>query len=516
MKKYDGSGERIPNQGMIFNWLILGTVVFYLAICGLTYWVLVRENAQNNRAYLVEVNELVQRVSEVLLTYDIGITQDILVPDVSSDENRKQPSEYNMAVTESNYITNDAIVTNNALSTDDTLTTDDALVTNNDFGTTGDLIRDLSLALDTKGMQYVTSAVYITREALNTSPDPLTFFSAPPGMLRRIEPIMAGDVWAGYLRVDYLEGNEPYPHLAGVMIVLAGTGIFTLIVLLYLRSRLIKPFRQFCTFPIELAKGHLEQDIPEFKSRYFGKFVWAISMLRDSLKSAKEQSLRLEREKKLLVLSISHDIKTPVNTIRLYAKAITEGIYQGEDIYKAARRIYTHTIEIENFVSAIRTASSQNLLPDEIPISEFYFRDFMEKAKEYFAPKCELLHTTLTVDPYDNVMLLGNPEYALRSMENIMENAFKYGDGAWIHISFWEEDNCRLMQIRNSGTSVAETDMPHLFDSFYRGQNALETTGKEGNGLGLYIAREILRKMEGDVYAKRENNGMSFVMVFRR
>jgi signal transduction histidine kinase len=456
------------NQGIMFDWLIVSTVVFYLVICGLTYWELVMENAQNSRAYLVEVNELVQRISIALSEY---------------------AADYDLII-------DDAVVT------DDDLVLDDNL--------------DLSLALDTSGMHYVTGAEYLSRDALESSPDPLTFFSAPPGMMRRIEPIMAGDVWVGYLRVDYLEGNEPYPHLAGVMAVLAGTGIFTLIVLFYLRSRLIKPFRQFSAFPLELAKGHLEQDMPESKSRYFGKFVWAISMLRDSLKSAKEQGLRLEKEKKLLVLSISHDIKTPVNTIRLYAKAITEGIYQGTDIQKAARRIYDHTIEIENFVSAIRTASSQDLLPDVIPISEFYLRDFVEKAKEYFAPKCELLHTALTVDPYDNVMLLGNLEYALRSMENLMENAFKYGDGAWIHISFWEEDNCRLMQIRNSGTIVAETDMPHLFDSFYRGQNALETTGKEGNGLGLYIAREILRKMEGDVYAQREDNGMSFVMVFRR
>jgi signal transduction histidine kinase len=489
MKRCNGFRERIQsydggrNQGIRFDWLIVGTVIFCLVICGLTYLGLVRGNTQNSRAYLVEVNDLVQKVSEVLLRHDNKETQ---------------------------YMSDDDTVTDRILTTDDNASSD------YNFGTDHKIKQDLVLALDTTGMHYVTDAAYLSREALDTSSDPLTFFSGKPGMMRRIEPIMAGDVWVGYLRVDYLEGNEPYPHLVGVMTVLAGTGIFTLIVLFYLRSRLIKPFRHFSAFPIELAKGHLEQDVPESKSRYFGKFVWAISMLRDSLKSAKEQGLRLEKEKKLLVLSISHDIKTPVNTIRLYAKAITEGIYQGADIQKAAQRIYAHTIEIENFVSAIRTASSQDLLPDVIPISEFYLRDFVEKAKEYFAPKCALLHTALTVEPYDNVMLLGNLEYALRSMENIMENAFKYGDGAWIHISFWEEENCRLMQIRNSGTSVAETDMPHLFDSFYRGQNALETTGKEGNGLGLYIAREILRKMEGDVYARREENGMSFVMVFRR
>jgi signal transduction histidine kinase len=433
-----------------YDWLILGAVLFYLAACGLTYWSFAQGTKPNSRAYLVEVNELVQRVT---VAYQEGFLSDN---------------------------------------------------------------REAMDALDCDGMEYVTSAVYLSRQALNQLPDPRTFFDGKPGQLRRIEPILDGNILIGYLRVDYAEGKSSFTYLPLVIGLLMCTGIFTLCMLLYLRSRLILPFRHFAAWPQELAKGHLELEMPESKSRYFGQFVWAVSMLRDSLRSAKEQALRLEREQKLLVLSISHDIKTPVNTIRLYARAITEGIYQGDDILKAASRIEAHTKEIENFVHAIRTASSQDLLPDQIAASEFYLKDFIEKAKAYFAPKCELLNTRFTINDYENILLRGDLEYALRGLENIMENAFKYGDGAWIRISFGAEDNCQLVQIRNSGDSLPDADMPHLFDSFFRGQNAKAAQGKEGNGLGLYVARELQRKMQGDVYAQQERDGMSFFMVFQK
>ncbi|MCI7792524.1 MAG: sensor histidine kinase, partial [Lachnospiraceae bacterium] len=63
-----------------------------------------------------------------------------------------------------------------------------------------------------------------------------------------------------------------------------------------------------------------------------------------------------------------------------------------------------------------------------------------------------------------------------------------------------------------SGEAVPMTELPHLFDSFYRGSNA---TDKPGNGLGLYISRQIMKRMDGDIFAERMDEGMSFGLVFR-
>ena len=91
-----------------------------------------------------------------------------------------------------------------------------------------------------------------------------------------------------------------------------------------------------------------------------------------------------------------------------------------------------------------------------------------------------------------------------------MENAFKYGDGKEIKISFYEEEYCQLIKISNTGLCVKQEEMPHLFDSFYRGSNVAD---KAGNGLGLYICREIMQKMEGEIFAVRDETGMSFHLV---
>ena len=93
-----------------------------------------------------------------------------------------------------------------------------------------------------------------------------------------------------------------------------------------------------------------------------------------------------------------------------------------------------------------------------------------------------------------------------------MENAIKYGDGRSIRISFDEEEDCKLIGVFNTGIAPDETDMQSIFDSFYRGKN---TEGINGSGLGLYICKNLMQKMDGDVYAKAADNGFKCVAVVK-
>ena len=70
----------------------------------------------------------------------------------------------------------------------------------------------------------------------------------------------------------------------------------------------------------------------------------------------------------------------------------------------------------------------------------------------------------------------------------------------------------RYLFMQISFVRESELELPHPFDSFYRGSNV---TDKPGNGLGLYISRQIMNKMDGEIFAERKENGMSFCMVFR-
>ena len=83
--------------------------------------------------------------------------------------------------------------------------------------------------------------------------------------------------------------------------------------------------------PKELAKGNLAVPISEEKSRFFGEFTWGVNLLRESIENSRKKEITMQKDKKLLLLSLSHDIKTPLSAIKLNAKALARGLYKNEE-----------------------------------------------------------------------------------------------------------------------------------------------------------------------------------------
>ena len=283
-------------------------------------------------------------------------------------------------------------------------------------------------------------------------------------------------------------------------------------VLLYLRKHLLKPFDRVRKLPGELAKGHWKGIVKEEKSRYAHDFLLGIGQLKDSLDTSRRRQLELEKEKKKLLLSLSHDIKTPLNTIQLYARALEEHLYTDEaQNVHAAHQIQEKGKEIEHYVEEIMKQSRHDILDIQVQNSEFYLKELIDKAVHAYKEPLRLRRMELVVKPYENLLLKGDLERSFEVVENIMENALKYGDGRRIEISCYEEDYCQLIRIFNTGNTVSDTEFHHIFESFFRASNS---EGKQGNGLGLYICREIMRRMNAEIFAEKEADGMAFLLVF--
>lgn len=117
------------------------------------------------------------------------------------------------------------------------------------------------------------------------------------------------------------------------------------------------------------------------------------------------------------------------------------------------------------------------------------------------------------MSPYSDCLLCGDLDRSVEIIQNVMENAVKYGDGKNIALNFSEEDGCILVTVRNSGCALADIDLPHIFDSFWRGANAQNA---EGSGLGLYISRQLMRKMNGEIYAEIKSGFMYVTAVWTK
>ena len=206
----------------------------------------------------------------------------------------------------------------------------------------------------------------------------------------------------------------------------------TVILLWFIGSKIIKPFSRFTELPYEIAKGNLTTPLVAEKSRFFGKFLWGMEMLRENL-------------------------------------------------------------EVNN--------------------GEFYLSEAMQDIQRYYKDKLSLQHTEFVMEGMTDCLVKGDKERVIEVLQNIMENAIKYGDGRQITIAFSEEEDCRLVSVVNTGSSIPEAELVHIFDSFYRGSNADHV---RGSGLGLYICRSLMHRMDGEVFAEQSEDGFLVTVVIRK
>jgi signal transduction histidine kinase len=234
-------------------------------------------------------------------------------------------------------------------------------------------------------------------------------------------------------------------------------------------------------------------------------------MLRESLEDHKRKELNLEKQKKTMVLSLSHDIKTPLSMIKLYATAINEDLYDSKEKQReTARSIIEKVDQIENYVSEIIRTSQEDLLAIEVNEGEFYLEEVITPIARVYQEKCMLLGIQFTINTYENKIFRGDKDKLVEVLENILENAIKYGDKNYVSIDFFEEDYCQLIRVTNSGEPIPSVEFVHMFESFWRGSNAHD---KQGNGLGLYICKRIMNLMKGEIFVESTKDTMSIVLV---
>lgn len=314
-------------------------------------------------------------------------------------------------------------------------------------------------------------------------------------------------------RIEYRANRESniiiWMNLALVVMML-----ITVTVLIYVYRKVLKPFHAMSNLSYELAKGNLSTPVKEEKSKLFGRFLWGMDMLREKLEDNKEKELEFQKDRKTLILSLSHDIKTPLSSIELYSKALAEDLYDTKEKRdEALQGIARNVKEIKGYVDEIVTASREDFLNLEVKNGEVYLSAVVDSIQAYYLEKLSVIHMDFAVESFDECLLKGDQNRLIEVLQNIMENAIKYGDGRSICITFEDEEDCKLIHIENSGNELKDEELPNLFDSFYRGSNS---HGVKGNGLGLYICKTLMHKMDGEVYAKSGEESFTVTVVARK
>ena len=245
------------------------------------------------------------------------------------------------------------------------------------------------------------------------------------------------EIGGGLYRFDYKyhsdSGNTAL--LFNVCFGVAAALIFG--VLLWIYFAIIRPFNKISGYPAELAKGNLTLPLKQSRGKYFGKFIWGLDLLREKLEKQKTAELALQKQNKTMVLSLSHDIKTPLSVIELYAKALEKGLYKDEEKKReVALSINAKCEEIRGYVDDISKTAREDFMDLRVNNGEFYLAALVDSVRAFYTDKLDLLKTDFEIGRFSDCLVSGDLERAVEVLQNIIENAVKYGDGKSISVFF--------------------------------------------------------------------------------
>ncbi len=264
----------------------------------------------------------------------------------------------------------------------------------------------------------------------------------------------------------------------------------------------------------KLAKGVLGDDISDKLSiasiRAHGK---NLDKIRDEINKAMEQELRSEKLKNELITNVSHDIKTPLTSIKNYVDLLNRDDLSVEDRKKYLEIVNRHTDKLTMLLSDLIEASQISSGSIDIELEKTSLNIIIQQTIEEFAVKFMKSELIPRVEmPEDDVYIMGDGKWIWRIFSNLLNNACKYAaPGTDVEIILDKKDGKAVIKIANIAGQELDFEGKELFERFVRGDSSRHT---EGNGLGLSIAKSLTELQNGEMDIRVYDNKFIAKMKF--
>lgn len=292
-------------------------------------------------------------------------------------------------------------------------------------------------------------------------------------------------------------------YAAVVIAALLAAVIFTN---LYLTKALFahieKPLAALVQGVQRIQNGDLDRPIAYGEPDEFRDACNAVDEMAARLKQSLTQQQKEQQKKQELIAGMSHDLKSPLTTIRAYTEALLEGVAPDE----AARQRYLQTIyaretDLEALVN--RLFELAKLGASEYPV---HLQPLpLKEAVQEILSDCDLEKVTVDCDAADSCIVTADRELLGRTVHNLIENSCKYGADK-IKFSTEKKGGTVTLWVQDNGPGVQEAQLVKLFEPFYRG-DAARTKPGAGSGLGLTVVKEAMQRMGGSVWAENAPGG---------
>ena len=310
--------------------------------------------------------------------------------------------------------------------------------------------------------------------------------------------------------------------LGGMFISMIVILLFTAILLTrWLESNFFNPINKLNVAMNNIRDGNLDYRLQTSEEGEIGNLYKNYEDMRLRLKESQEEKLERERQNRELITNISHDLKTPITSIKGYVEGLMDGVANTpEKQERYIRTIYNKANDMNTLINELTLYSQID--NDKIPYNFHkinvadYFGDCVEEIGMDMESRGITLNYSNMVSP--DTMIVADPEQLKKVINNIVGNSVKYMDKeeGRIDIRILDEQDSVRVEIEDNGKGIAAKDLPNIFDRFYRTDES-RNSAQGGSGIGLSIVRKVIEDHGGYVWAtSREGEGTCVHFVIRK
>lgn len=273
---------------------------------------------------------------------------------------------------------------------------------------------------------------------------------------------------------------------------------------IYIYINYLKPFKKMEKFASRISSGNLDIPLNMDRHNNFGAFTEAFDIMRQQIKKSRESEKAAIESKKELVAKLSHDIKTPIASIKSSSE-LGIALSKDEKIINYFQSINNKSDQVNTLINNLFSSTLEEL--EELKINPSILKssvikelidnaDYLNKNTTINIPECSVYADRLRLQ---------------QIFDNIFANSYKYANTD-IETEAVIKNEHLIISIKDFGNTIKDEELPLLTEKFKRGSN---TENIDGVGLGLYISKELLRKMNGNLEIENCKPGFKVIIYLR-
>ena len=301
--------------------------------------------------------------------------------------------------------------------------------------------------------------------------------------------------------------------------------ICVVIVRRYVYKEIVRPISELNVAMKKIAEGNLDYRMENKYDSEMGEVFNNYEEMRLKLKESTTEMMENEEHNRELVSNISHDLKTPITSIKGYVEGIMDGVADTpEKMDRYIKTIYNKANDMDRLINELTIYSkidNNRILYNfqRINVSD-YFGDCVDEV----GLDLESKNIKLNVDNLipDDTIVIADPEQMKRVINNIIGNSIKYMDKdltkeqGMIEIRLLDDIDSIRIEIEDNGRGIAARDLGRIFERFYR-TDASRNSSRGGSGIGLSIVKKIIEDHGGYIWAtSKEGEGTCMHFVLRK